>query len=385
MKPATHKSGNRYLIRTEDLRGAAEEEKLPGSGILSLDEIDRAARFFRAMPGYAASPLLQLPDLAREIGVAEILVKDESHRLGLNSFKALGVSYAISRLLAEEAIAPENSRGSVHTLVCASAGNHGRAVAHFARANGFFARVYVSESVSDPARRRIENEGAEVIVALGDYDASVAEAIRASEENGWTLISDHAWPGYEKIPRYILAGYTMLFEEAAEQLSAAGRKTAPRTVVIVQTGVGGLLGAAISWFARHAPEKRPAIIAAEPIAAACMQESLCAGRDVHLKTSATIMTGLNCGTVSSIVWPMAQSTVDACIAISDEEATRAIDSLEHPHGADPVILAGPSGACGIAALIAAMREESLRPVRDEFFGPTARVMVINTEGPVCER
>ena len=157
------------------------------------------------------------------------------------------------------------------------------------------------------------------------------------------------------------------------------------TVVIVQTGVGGLLGAAISWFVGHGGEKRPAIIAAEPIAAACMQESLRAGREINIETSPTIMTGLKCGTVSSIVWPMAQSAVEACIAISDDYATRAVETLVHPSGSDAAIFAGPSGACGIAALVAAMREKNMQPLREKYFGPTARVLLINSEGPVREK
>jgi diaminopropionate ammonia-lyase len=387
-------SGANFLIRPsrEERFGASSADS--GLAFLTLDEMAKAARFFHSLPGYVPTPLVRLTELARQLGVAELCVKDESARLGLNSFKALGVSYAIARLLEEGSIRPENARGSAHTLVCASAGNHGRAVAHFARANGFFARVYVSESVSEAARRRIENEGAEVIVVSGDYDASVAAAVRAAEENGWTLVSDHAWPGYEKIPRYIMAGYTMLFEEASQQLSSSVPATTPATrsenlredflptVVIVQTGVGGLLGAAISWFVRHGGEKRPAIIAAEPTAAACMQESLRAGREVNIETSPTIMTGLKCGTVSSIVWPMAQSAVDACIAISDDDATRAVETLAHPAAGDAQIFAGPSGACGVAALVAATRDEKLRPLREKYFGPTARVLVINSEGPV---
>ncbi len=373
-----------FLIRPsreERFRASSADS---GLAFLTLDEMAKAARFFRALPAYSPTPLVQLTELARELGVAEVCVKDESTRLGLNSFKALGVSYAIARLLEEGSIRPENARGSAHTLVCASAGNHGRAVAHFARANGFVARVYVSESVSEAARRRIENEGAEVIVVSGDYDASVAAAVRAAEENGWTLVSDHAWPGYEKIPRYIMAGYTMLFEESAQQFSSSvpAREDFLPTVVIVQTGVGGLLGAAISWFVGHGGEKRPAIIAAEPIAAACMQESLRAGREINIETTATLMTGLKCGTVSSIVWPMAQSAVDACIAISDDDATRAVETLAHPSGSDAAIFAGPSGACGIAALIAAMHDENMRPLRERFFDPAARVLVINSEGPV---
>ncbi len=390
MLGADYHNHPRFLIRETHLRRGlrrALQHDVPGvvSASLSAEEMDRASRFFHAIPRYSPTPLVALPALARELGVAEIYVKDESARLGLNSFKALGVSYAIARLLEEGSIHPEKARGSAHTLVCASAGNHGRAVAHFARANGFFARVYVGEAVSEAARRRIENEGAEVIVVGGDYDASVAAAVQAAEENGWTLVSDHAWPGYEKIPRYIMAGYTMLFEEAAQQLSSSEfLSSGVPTVVIVQTGVGGLLGAAISWFLEHGGETRAAIISAEPIAAPCMQESLRAGSEVNIETSPTIMTGLKCGTVSSIVWPMAQRAVDACIAISDDAAVRAVETLAHPAGSDVAISAGPSGACGVAALMAAARDEDLRPVREKFFGAQSRVLIINSEGPVQE-
>jgi diaminopropionate ammonia-lyase len=341
---------------------------------ISSGEITQVAEFFRATRGYSPTPLRRLRDLARKLGVGELYVKDESARLGLNSFKALGVSYAIGKLLRSGEIAARRAAGPQNVLVCASAGNHGRAVAHIARVNGFGARVYVSNLVGAEARQRIASEGAEVVVIDGSYDDSVAASIRDAESHGSMLISDMSWPGYEKVPRLIMAGYTMLMTEASEQWPSEA------TVVIAQVGVGGLLGGVLAWILAKKGAKRPAIIAAEPEGAACLRASLEAAKPVTLpNTSDTIMTGLNCATVSHLVWPMARANVDACITISDEDSRRAMQQLANPIGDDPAANAGPSGACGLGALMVAMNDPQYASLKARFFGPEARILLVNSE------
>lgn len=348
--------------------------------LIPLREISQVAEFFRAMPEYSATPLRRLENLARKLGVGEIYVKDESARLGLNSFKALGVSYAVGKLLKDGEISARRADGSPSVLVCASAGNHGRAVARFAHVNGFGARVYVSNFVGAEARRRIAKEGAELVVVEGGYDDSVAASIRDADERGAILISDMSWRGYEKVPRLIMAGYTMLMTEAAEQWNAEP------TVVIVQVGVGGLLGGVLGWICARYGAKRPAIIAAEPVGAACLRASLEAGKPVTLpNTSDTIMTGLNCATVSHLVWPMAQANVDACVTISDDDSRRAIEQLARPLGDDPEISAGPSGACGLGALMSALGDPLYASLKAKFFGADSRVLLINSEAGASVR
>jgi diaminopropionate ammonia-lyase len=195
-------------------------------------------QFFRDMPDdYAPTPLRYLKGLAATMGIGELSIKDESSRMGLPAFKILGVSYAIHQLIADGLIHPNS------TLVCATDGNHGRALAHIARLHGLGARVFIHQGAADARVQAIVDEGASVTIVNGNYDASVREAVRASQAHNWTLISDTAWPGYETVPRHIMLGYTMLMAEADVQWNEVP------DLVIVQAGVGGLAGAVISWLA----------------------------------------------------------------------------------------------------------------------------------------
>jgi len=225
--------------------------------------------------------------------------------------------------------------------------------------------------------KAIESEGAQVILVEGNYDDCVKFAAHDAIKNGWILISDTAWPGYDIVPRYIMAGYTMLISEGANQWAE------PPDLVIVQAGVGGLACAVISALVEQFQGERPFIASCEPESAACVLESVRAGTPVVLRGSLeTIMAGLSCGTVSSIAWPVLHSGLDACVIITDDECAEAVRSLAQPESGDPLILAGESGACGLAALNAILFREDFRPVRESLrLGSQSRVLLINTEGP----
>jgi diaminopropionate ammonia-lyase len=120
---------------------------------------NEAAAFHRGLPGYAPTPVHQLDDVAEELGVAAVQVKDESARLGLPAFKILGASWAVERALREQP--------ATHTLVAASAGNHGRAVARAAALRGLACRVFLPARSLPVRRHAIASEGAEVIVVDG--------------------------------------------------------------------------------------------------------------------------------------------------------------------------------------------------------------------------
>jgi diaminopropionate ammonia-lyase len=129
---------------------------------------DDAAAFHRALSGYAPTPVHQLDAIASELGVAAVQVKDESTRLGLPAFKILGASWAVERALRDEP--------AVHTLVAASAGNHGRAVARVAAMRGLACRVFLPERSLAVRREAIAAEGAEVVVVDGTYEDAVETA-----------------------------------------------------------------------------------------------------------------------------------------------------------------------------------------------------------------
>jgi diaminopropionate ammonia-lyase len=227
--------------------------------------------------------LRHLPALASKIGVGCLLLKDESDRLGLDSLKALGVTYTVSRLLSERQIV----EGSV--LVCATEGNHGRAVARVARDHGLDARIYVSADTSHARTEALAQEGAEVVIVEGNYDDAVRTAADDARSNGWTIISDTSWAGYEEIPRRIMAGYTRLLEEASSQWSPEPTPD----LVLVQAGVGGLTCALVSWLCQRYGAHRPFTVVCEPTSAACLLKSARAGKRVSLRGPfETIMAGL---------------------------------------------------------------------------------------------
>lgn len=328
------------------------------------------AAFFARRPDLRPTPLRSLPSFARALGVGELHVKDESSRFGLNAFKSLGVRYAVDRLQRDQQIRP----GA--TLVCASAGNHGRAVARVARDLGLPARVYMSEVTSEAARRAIASEGASVIVVNGSYEDAVGRMASDANTHGWTVVSDTSWPGYEDIPGHIMLGYTRLVGEVREQL---GRRP---DVVFAQGGVGGLVCGVAAGLMHEWSSGRPRLVACEPSGAACLLASALAGGMTSIDGPLnTIMAGLRCAEPSPAAWRVVSELVDAFVAIDDSQTIGAMRMLVRPLGKDPAIEAGPSGSCGFASLVAVMRDEAMRPVRDAMaLGPASCVVVINTEG-----
>lgn len=341
------------------------------AGLFEAEEYRLVNDFFSSQPDSYPTPVLHLRGLASELGIGDILLKDESSRFGLTSFKILGVSYAVGRLLGDGRLADDS------VLVCASEGNHGRAVARVAAENKLGAKIYVASDTSPTRIEVIEKEGAEVIVVDGNYDDAVKQAARAARQHGWQVISDTSWPEYEEIPRWIMAGYTQLMTEAEMQWSP----DPPPDVVFVQAGVGGLACAVVSWLCQRYGTKRPFVIVCEPVSAACLLESSRAGKPVTLNGPFnTIMAGLRCGEVSPIAWPTLAGVVDAFVSVDDEQCTSAMRILAHPSSDDPVVAAGAAGACGLSGLLAIVQGERLRSVRGASgLNTQSRVLAINTE------
>jgi diaminopropionate ammonia-lyase len=356
-----------------------------------------AAPFHRQLPGYAPTPLAEIPALAAELGVGRLFAKDESARFDLRAFKFLGASWA--GFLAVSARtgyvgapgltglrAHLDGLGTGPSLVTATDGNHGRAVARAARLLGLPARVYVPESVPAVVLTRISAERAVMIPVTGDYDAAVAAArADAESDSGAVLIQDTAWPGYEEIPGWIVDGYETLFAELDAQLAAAGVGAPAPALVSVPVGVGSLAQAAVAHYRRaQLPvAARPWLLSAEPAGAACVLASLAAGSATSVATGDTVMNGLNCGTPSSLAWPYLRDGLDAAIAVDDTEAAAAITSL-----AAAGIAAGPSGAASFAALRAALTGPGAVTRRRDLglgtAGEQATVVCLCTEGPLSE-
>ncbi|HEV7306678.1 diaminopropionate ammonia-lyase [Ensifer sp.] len=357
------------------------------AGLLSPAAAEAVEQHFAERPDHRPTPLHALPALADELAVAGVFVKDEGHRLGLGSFKALGGSYAVIRLVLQEAASrlgcsldtQDLSRPDVRaaaasmTFGCATDGNHGRSVAMGARLVGARSVIFVHSGVSEQRIAAIAHYGAEIVRVAGTYDDSVAEAARVCDVNGWTVVSDTSWPGYEAIPGLVMQGYTALLSEALRQMEK------PPTHVFVQAGVGGIAAATAGHLALRFGADRPRFVVVDPARAACLYETAKAGHPVKVAHGEpTIMAMLECYEPSLVAWRILSRAADAFMTVDEEDAVSIMNRLARPKGKDPAIVAGESGGVGLAGLLAVAADPALR----EAIGLTAqsRVFVINTEG-----
>jgi diaminopropionate ammonia-lyase len=296
------------------------------------------------------TPLVDAAALARDLGLDRLLVKDESSRLGLPSFKILGASWATYQLLIGQ-IGHEPNWSSLDdlrielaplgplTLVAATDGNHGRAVARVARWLGYQARIFVPEGTAEARTDGIASEGAAVTVIDGTYDDAVAASAALADERV-LVVSDTSWEGYVDVPSWVIDGYGTIFAEVDEQLAGE-----PVDAVVVQMGVGALAAAVCDHFAASST-----IVAVEPVDAACGLHSARAGGPTEVPgPHRSIMAGLNCGNVSPIAWPGVAAGVDLFVAVEDGAAERAMRDL-----ASVAVVAGETGAAGLAGLRAAL-------------------------------
>ncbi len=354
---------------------------------LSVDAAREVERFLTYRENHAPTPLHSLDGMARELGIGALHVKDESFRLGLGSFKALGGSYAVIRLVLEEAgrrlgravdiseltSAAVREVAAGMTVGCATDGNHGRSVAAGAQLVGAKAAIFVHSGVSDERVAAIARFGAQMIRIEGTYDDSVAEAERICKENGWIVVSDTSWPGYERIPGLVMQGYMAMLNEAVRALPQ------PPTHVFIQAGVGGLAAAVAGYFAVVFGRERPRLTVVEPDRAACIYASAIAGKPVKVDHGEpTIMAMLECYEPSLVAWRVLSRTADAFMTVGEEEAAEALRRLARPLPGDPAIVAGESGGAGFAGLRSAANDARLRAQLG--LDAASRVFLINTEG-----
>ncbi|HET7880616.1 MAG TPA: diaminopropionate ammonia-lyase [Acetobacteraceae bacterium] len=333
----------------------------PPNGVLPDGGFRSAKRVITCWDGYAVTPLHDLPELARDMGVGALRLKDEATRFGLGSFKALGGAYAV-------ALAAAQAGDRAITVACATDGNHGRAVAWGAQRFGCRCVIFVHEGVSQARVDAIARYGADVRRVRGTYDDSVREATRQAEANGWLVVSDTAWDGYTDVPREIMQGYRLMAHEAADQWSGE-----PPTHVFVQAGVGGV-AAAVSVQMRARFQPVPALIVVEPDRAACLLASAEFGTPTTVPGNLdTLMAGLACGEPSLLAWRELDHAATAFMAIPDEAAAACMRLLSG-HG----IVAGESGAAGLAGCLLAAADLAARGTigLDE----RSRVLAFSTEG-----
>jgi diaminopropionate ammonia-lyase len=340
-------------------------------------------------PGYRPTPLRHLPNLAAQLGIGSLWYKDESGRFDLGSFKALGGAYGVLRVIQGEVQRLTGRTGitgreildgayrdlaSAITVTCATDGNHGRSVAWGAGSSMFGCRcvVYLPSAVSPRREAAISAYGAEIVRTSAEYDEAVRQAQRDARRLGRFVVSDTSYPAYVNIPRDVMQGYTVMVAEILQQLPDNDLPTH----VFLQGGVGGLAASFVAhlWEARGSD--RPIAVVVEPDCADCLFQSAAAGRptivsDVH----GTIMAGLACGEVSLLAWHILERGADAFMAVADQAAKRAMRMLA---AQQPAIVAGESGAAGLAGLLSvADHADSRQTIR---LDQSSRVLLVGTEG-----
>lgn len=355
---------------------------------LTLSAVAGAPKFHAAMPGYQPTPLLKLENLAKAGNVAGVYVKNEAPRFGLNAFKVLGSSYAISQTICQklglsldEVGFAGLKRQNLQNMVFATAtdGNHGRGVAWVSRELGCPAHIYMPAGTEPERAEAIRAFGAAVTVTDLCYDDTAALAKAQAEQNGWTLVQDTSFPGYVEIPKLIIQGYATIAAEIAKQLPP---DEAP-THIFLQAGVGSMAGGMLACLAQYYPAAKFIIL--EPKNVACC---LLAAEQQNDAASVpgvqqTIMAGLNCGTPCPLIMPLLREKAACFIGCPDYVAAHGMRLAARPTPGDEAYTAGESGAVGlgIAALLLSDRLAQSRAKLGIDEG--SRLLSLNTEGSMA--
>ena len=313
---------------------------------LSIKEIDEAYSSISNWKGYSKTPLLELNKLSKELKLNKIFYKDESKRFDLKSFKALGGAYAVEKV----------SKGNKDIVVAtATAGNHGRSVAWGAKRLGLKCKIFISEFVSDARGKAMADLGADVVKVKGNYEKSLIECIKQSTNNNWQIVQDVAWKDYMTVPKYTMAGYTVMMKEIVDQV-----ENDQITHIILQAGVGGMAAAMVAGIARYL-KNIPEIIVVEPDSAACVMESIKTGKIEKIDIEReSLMGGMSCGEVSLVPWEILKNSVKYCISLPDDDIAKTMKLLGNASFSNEKIIAGENSAPGVISLITICEDEKIK-------------------------
>jgi diaminopropionate ammonia-lyase len=333
------------------------------------------------------TPLLNLKHFAREIGIRDCYIKDESQSLGLNAFKALGASYAMAEEIKKyipegqsnlsfKSIKSHKKSIKDLTFVTATDGNHGRAVAWCAEQYGCRAVVFMPKCSSEIRLKAILEHKAKAEITDLNYDETVKYAESEAIRNDWVLLQDSSWPGYTEVPKNIMAGYTTMALEFFEQTPDWP------THIIAQAGVGSFAASIFSSFI-CSDKQKPKLILLEPSGAACFFNSVKIGdKKPHLTPDLnTMMAGLSCGMPSILAWDIIVSIADFFTICEDNIAIKGMQILSQPLQGDPLIISGESGAVPIGFLHEVATNPLYSDLRDQLqLDVSSKVLFFSTEG-----
>ncbi len=363
---------------------------------LSKRETEPVRHLHMSLNDYTPTPLVELSALAKRSGVRSILVKDESQRFGLNAFKGLGGLFALCRVICKHLgldyrvitmdwLQEEDIQRVVSNMVFVTTtdGNHGRGISWAAGMLGCKAHIYMPKG-SVPARAQAIRDIGKAEVTITDmcYDDAVRYAAQMAEENGWFLVQDTSWPGYEEVPKWIIQGYTTMVYESIRQMEKLGYERP--THVFLQAGVGAMAGGVLGALKCVYRDNLPCASIVEPDQAACIFESMHQNDNLPhtaVGSGETIMAGLNCGEPCQITWPILRDFADFYFACPDSVAARGMRVLAAPMPGDQPITSGESGAvtAGLVSLLTS--RETLKPFREKLgLNENSIILLFNTEG-----
>ena len=352
----------KYSEFTENKNYSFDKDQILKS--ISKNDIDDAYNSISKWEGYAPTPLLSLNKLSKELNLKKIFYKDENKRFNLKSFKALGGAYAVEKV----------TKGNKDIVVAtATAGNHGRSVAWGAKRLGLKCKIFISEFVSEARGQAMSDLGADVIKVKGNYEKSLSECIKQSTENNWQIVQDVAWKDYMLIPKYTMAGYSVMMKEIKDQIN-----NEKITHIILQAGVGGMAGAMVAGIARYLSNV-PVTIVVEPDSAACVLESIKTGKieKIDIKRE-SLMGGMSCGEVSLVPWEILKNSVKHCISLPDDDIAKTMKLLGNSSFSDQQIIAGENSAPGVIGLIASCMDQNIK--QNLKLDQNSNVLVFGCEG-----
>jgi diaminopropionate ammonia-lyase len=376
----------------EIIQHQREEKNKPSVEHLNLEVAGKVNRFHKSFPMYEPTPIRELSNLASKLGVKNILVKDESYRFGLNAFKVLGGSYAIGSYIAgklnmdidelpyNKMISDEvrNELGDI-TFISATDGNHGRGVAWTVNELKQSSVIYMPKGSSSERLENIRMAGAKADITDLNYDDAVRLANKHANENGWVLVQDTSWEGYEDIPTHIMQGYTTMAFEAYEQM-----KELKPTHIFLQAGVGSFASGVTGFFASVYGENQPIITIVEPEEAACIFKTMKVNDGaIHPVTGDmnTIMAGLACGEPITIGIDILRNYCDNYVSCPDYAAAQGMRVLSSPVGEDKRIISGESGAAGFGFFYEVMTNENLKDWKEKLkIDENSVLLFFSTEG-----
>ena len=333
--------------------------------VLSKSEIDNAYQAISNWEDYSPTPLISLNKLSKDLGLKNVFYKDESKRFNLKSFKALGGAYAVEQV-------SKNKKNI--TVATATAGNHGRSVAWGAKRLGLKCKIFISEYVSENRAEAMRGFGAEVFRVKGNYDNSLKECINQSKKNGWEIIQDVAWDGYEEVPKLTMAGYAVMMKEISDQIN-----NNHITHIFLQAGVGGMAAAMIAGCARYL-KNIPNIIIVEPENADCVLQAVEKNKIVTIEiTNESLMGGMSCGEVSLIPWKIINNNAHYCISVPDDKISDTVKLLANSTFSENKIIGGECATPGIISLIASCNSILKEKIN---LNSNSEVMLLGCEGDV---